>query len=36
VQDLLEAGAELRLTELNDKQLLDLVALDIHSARADT
>jgi non-specific serine/threonine protein kinase len=36
VQDLLEGGAELRLTELSDKQLLDLVALDIHSARADT
>ena len=36
VQDLLEGGAELRLTELSDKQLLDLVALDIHSARADS
>jgi superfamily II DNA or RNA helicase len=36
VQNLLEGGAELRLTELSDKQLLDLVALDIHSARADT
>jgi non-specific serine/threonine protein kinase len=36
VQDLLEGGAELRLTELSDKQLLDLVALDIHSAQADT
>jgi superfamily II DNA or RNA helicase len=36
VQDVLEGGAELRLTELSDKQLLDLVALDIHSARADT
>lgn len=36
VQDLLEGGTELRLTELSDKQLLDLVALDIHSARADT
>jgi superfamily II DNA or RNA helicase len=36
VRDLLEGGAELRLTELSDKQLLDLVALDIHSARADT
>jgi superfamily II DNA or RNA helicase len=35
VQDLLEGGAELRLTELSDKQLLDLVALDIHSAQAD-
>ena len=35
VQDLLEGGAELRLTEMSDKQLLDLVALDIHSAQAD-
>jgi superfamily II DNA or RNA helicase len=36
VQDLLEGSAELRLTELSDQQLLELVALDIHSARADT
>jgi hypothetical protein len=35
VQDVLEGGAELQLTELSDKQLLDLVALDIHSAQAD-
>ena len=32
VKDLLEGGAELKLTELDDKQLLDLVSLDIHSA----
>ena len=36
VHDVLEGGAELQLTELSDKQLLDLVALDIHSAQADT
>ena len=36
VQDVLEGGAELRLTELSDKQLLELVALDIHSAQADS
>ena len=35
VNDVLEAGAQLRLTELDDKQLLDLVALDIHTAQAD-
>ena len=35
VYDVLEGGAELRLTELDDKQLLDLVALDIHTAQAD-
>jgi non-specific serine/threonine protein kinase len=35
VNDVLEGGEELRLTELNDKQLLDLVALDIHTAQAD-
>jgi superfamily II DNA or RNA helicase len=35
VKDVLEGGAELQLTELSDKELLDLVALDIHSARAD-
>jgi superfamily II DNA or RNA helicase len=34
VHDVLEGGAELQLTELNDRQLLDLVALDIHSAQA--
>ena len=35
VKDVLEGGAELKLTELSDRQLLDLVALDIHSARPD-
>jgi len=34
VQDVLEGGAELQLTELSDRQLLDLVALDIHAAEA--
>jgi SNF2 family DNA or RNA helicase len=34
LQDVLAAGEELQLTELSDRQLLDLVALDIHSARA--
>ena len=33
VKDVLEGGAELKLTELSDRQLLDLVALDIHTAR---
>ncbi len=35
VKDVLEGGAELQLTELGDRELLNLVALDIHSARAD-
>ncbi len=35
VQDVLEGGAELLLTEMSDKQLLDLVALDIHTARVE-
>jgi len=34
-RDVLEAGAELQLTELSDRELLNLVALDIHSAQAD-
>ena len=34
-RDILEAGAELQLTELSDRELLNLVALDIHSAQAD-
>jgi hypothetical protein len=29
----LEGGAEVLLTEMSDKELLDLVALDIHTAR---
>ncbi len=35
VKDVLEGGRELQLTELSDTELLKLVALDIHSARAD-
>ena len=35
VKDVLEGGAELQLTEFSDKELLNLVALDIHSARAN-
>jgi non-specific serine/threonine protein kinase len=35
VKDVLEGGKELQLTELTDRELLDLVALDIHSAQAD-
>ena len=35
VRDVLEGGAELQLTEMSDKELLDLVALDIHTARVD-
>jgi len=35
VKDVLEGGTELRLTELSDKELLNLVALDIHSAQAN-
>ena len=36
VRDVLEGGAELLLTEMNDKELLSLVALDIHAARQET
>ena len=32
VTEILEGGAELKLTEMSDKELLDLVALDIHAA----
>ncbi len=35
VRDVLEGGAELQLTELSDKDLLNLVALDIHTARPE-
>ena len=35
VRGVLEGGAELQLTELGDRELLDLVTLDIHSAQAD-
>jgi non-specific serine/threonine protein kinase len=34
-QDLLEGGAELLLTEMDDDQLLKLVALDLHSANVE-
>ena len=33
VKDVLEGGAELALTEMSDRELLDLVALDIHAAQ---
>ncbi len=35
VKDVLEGGAELLLTELSNRELLDLVKLDIHSAQED-
>ena len=35
VKDVLESGAEEFLTEMNDRELLDLVRLDIHSAMAN-
>ena len=35
VRDVLEGSAELLLTELSDKDLLDLVTLDIHAARQE-
>ncbi|MBG6073526.1 MULTISPECIES: DEAD/DEAH box helicase [unclassified Polaromonas] len=33
VRDVLEGGAELLLTEMSDRELLDLVKLDIHAAK---
>jgi superfamily II DNA or RNA helicase len=33
VADVLEGGAELQLTEMSDRELLDLVQLDIHAAQ---
>jgi non-specific serine/threonine protein kinase len=33
VTDVLEGGVELMLTEMNDRELLDLVQLDIHAAQ---
>ena len=33
--DVLEGSAELHLTEMSDRELLDLVALDIHTARVE-
>jgi non-specific serine/threonine protein kinase len=33
VKDVLEGGAELLLTEMSDRELLDLVKLDIHTAQ---
>ncbi|MBC7954320.1 MAG: DEAD/DEAH box helicase, partial [Cytophagales bacterium] len=35
VNDVLEEGAELRMTEMSDSELLDLVKLDIHVAQAN-
>ncbi len=35
VKDVLEGGAELQLTELSDNELMNLVALDIHSVQAN-
>jgi SNF2 family DNA or RNA helicase len=32
VRDVLDGGGELNLTELSDRELLDLVRLDIHAA----
>jgi non-specific serine/threonine protein kinase len=34
-QDMLEGGAELMLTEMNNDELLKLVALDLHAAAAE-
>jgi non-specific serine/threonine protein kinase len=33
VKDVLEGGAEMLLTEMSDRELLDLVRLDIHAAQ---
>ncbi len=33
VKDVLDGGAELQLTEMSDRELLDLVKLDIHAAQ---
>ena len=33
VKDVLEGGAELLLTEMSDRELLDLVTLDIYAAQ---
>jgi len=33
VKDLLDGGAEVQLTEMSDRELLDLVKLDIHAAQ---
>ena len=35
VEDVLEGGAERLLTEMDDRELLDLVRLDIHAAQQD-
>jgi non-specific serine/threonine protein kinase len=35
-QDLLEGGADLLLTEMNDDELLKLVALDLNTALKET
>ncbi len=34
-QDLLEGGGEVLLTEMNDDELLKLVALDLHTASGE-
>jgi len=36
VKDVLQGGAEVLLTEMNDEELLRLVALDIRAARQET
>jgi hypothetical protein len=33
VKDVLEGGAELLLTEMSDRELLDLVKLDVYAAQ---
>ncbi|HZN92585.1 MAG TPA: DEAD/DEAH box helicase, partial [Myxococcales bacterium] len=35
-RELLEGGEEIKLTELGDRELLELVSLDIHSARQES
>jgi non-specific serine/threonine protein kinase len=35
-QDMLEGGADLLLTEMNDDELLKLVALDLNTALKET
>ena len=35
VQEVLQEGAELLLTEMGDRELLDLVRLDIHAAQGN-
>ena len=35
VRDVLQGGAELLLTEMSDKELLNLVTLDIHTSQPE-